>query len=195
MNTLKSNFKTQINNHHTYFITFLFLFNLVGCFQSTDKINSDHVKSEDIHQAYNLFYDGNANKTEFYGTFRVGGVTGTTVELVSPGKLLINNLEADVDRTYGVHYSKLLRDGDVRTVSVQWITNEGLSYINNYYIPGATFNDSFNFRLSIHQPTYIGVDAPGYDESHETFRLEVIQVDENNINNDGCSYNCLLETN
>lgn len=183
MKTIKLNFQKSTKNSYPFFILFIFFLALTGCFQSTDKVNSDHVNSEDIHQSYDLFYDGNSNKTDFYGTLRVGGDTGTTVELVSPGKILINNQTADVDRTYGVHYSKLLRDGDVQKVSIQWTTNEGASYLNNFYIPGATFSTNFNFTISLHEISNISADAPGYDKSNETLRLEIMQADINNTMN------------
>jgi len=156
---------------------------LGGCFASTDKIDSDRVQSADVHQSYDLYHDANTNTTHFYATFRVGGSTGTTVELVQPGKLEINGQDAVIDNTYGAHYSSKLRTGNQQTFTVTWSTNEGGKYINTFNVLPVSPAASFNNSISLHAPTIINIDAPNFDRKEETVRLEIHQVGLNGNNN------------
>jgi hypothetical protein len=54
---------------------------------STDSILSDQVDPDVIHQRYSVTYVASTNKTEVLAQFRVGGSTGTTIELVSPSQV------------------------------------------------------------------------------------------------------------
>lgn len=165
------------NNRTTMMMSLLpLLFTIVGCFASKDKIDSDKIHSEDVHQSYDIYFDANTNTTSFYATFRLGGSTGTTVELVQPGKLEINNQAAIVDHTYGAHYSSKLRTGNQQVLTITWSTNEGEKYINTFNMLPVSTNSSFSGSLPLQSNSSIGIDASDFEASTENIRLEISQV-------------------
>lgn len=69
----------------------LFVCLLAGCLMgcvSVDTIGSDRVNPSDVYQSYAIF--GNKKESKLYAFFRVGGSSGTTVELLAPNKVRYN---------------------------------------------------------------------------------------------------------
>lgn len=71
-------------------ILIVFLFGMLGC-NSTETIESTKVNSSEIYQSY--YIDSNKDSTSVTATFRVGGATGSTVDLDAPAKIEHNNKE------------------------------------------------------------------------------------------------------
>jgi len=165
-------------------LTLILIFILGGCSASTDKIGSDRVHSDDIHQSYDIYYDANTNTTDIYATFRVGGSTGTTVELVKPGKLEMNDQDAILDNKYGAHYSLKLRSGNQQTINIIWTTNEGTQYKNNFNILPAAISTNFNNIISLHSNVIIDVEAANFDREKDTISLDVHQVRSDGMTNE-----------
>lgn len=68
----------------------VFLFGVFGC-ASTETIESTKVSSTEIYQSYDI--GGNKDQTTVTATFRVGGPTGSTVDLDAPSKVIHNGKE------------------------------------------------------------------------------------------------------
>lgn len=68
----------------------IFLFGVLGC-ASTETIESTKVSATEIYQSYVI--QGNKNSTSVNATFRVGGPTGSTVDLDAPAKIEHNDKE------------------------------------------------------------------------------------------------------
>lgn len=68
----------------------VFLFGVFGC-ASTETIESTKVSSTEIYQSYII--QGSKNSTSVTVTFRVGGSTGSTVDLDAPSKIEHNGKE------------------------------------------------------------------------------------------------------
>jgi hypothetical protein len=78
------------------------LFN-VAC--SVDTVGSDEVKTETIHQDYSLRYDEATDSTQLSAQFRVGGWSGTTVDLRSPAGISVNGKKLSKETFLGTRYS------------------------------------------------------------------------------------------
>lgn len=68
----------------------VFLFGVLGC-ASTETIESTKVSATEIYQSYIIY--GSKNSTSVNATFRVGGSTGSTVDLDAPAKIEHNGKE------------------------------------------------------------------------------------------------------
>ena len=68
----------------------VFLFGVLGC-ASTETIESTKVSATEIYQSYVI--QGNKNSTSVNATFRVGGATGSTVDLDAPARIEHNGKE------------------------------------------------------------------------------------------------------
>ncbi|MBX7173652.1 MAG: hypothetical protein K1X72_21970 [Pyrinomonadaceae bacterium] len=68
----------------------VFLFGVLGC-ASTDTVESTKVSPGEIYQSYII--NGTKNSTSVNATFRVGGSTGSTVDLDAPAKVEHNGKE------------------------------------------------------------------------------------------------------
>lgn len=71
-------------------VFFVFLFGVLGC-ASTETIESTKVSATEIYQSYVI--QGNKHSTSVNATFRVGGATGSTVDLDAPAKIEHNGKE------------------------------------------------------------------------------------------------------
>lgn len=76
---------------------------------SVDTVGSDEVKSEAIHQTYSLRYDEDSDSTHLSAQFRVGGWSGTTVNLRSPASLTANGKGLTKESFLGTSYSGIER--------------------------------------------------------------------------------------
>lgn len=61
---------------------------LAGC--STDTTRIDHVKTEAIHQIYAVTWNAAKDRTDAYARFRVGGSSGTNLELTDRASVVWN---------------------------------------------------------------------------------------------------------
>lgn len=74
----------------------------VGC--SIDTVGSTEVSSESIYQSYWAEFDEASSSTNLTATFRVGGSTGTTVELQSPSQVTVNGRSMARENFLGTRY-------------------------------------------------------------------------------------------
>lgn len=76
---------TLLKKHFYLFLVLLLL--TFGC-RSCDTLESDKVAQSEIHQSYSIH--ATTDEVKVIATFRVGGPTGTTVDLDSPSKIEYN---------------------------------------------------------------------------------------------------------
>lgn len=74
------------------FSTVISVLVLASC-ASTDTANSDTVKQSEIYQSYSISYDAGDQELYASTSFRFGGSTGTTLNLVSPSKITFDGEE------------------------------------------------------------------------------------------------------
>lgn len=119
--------------------TFLLLI-LCAC-PSTAITDSDKVDQDEIYQSYSLIYNDENSTTEARATFRVGGMTGTTLNLVSPSKITFNSLEMESSRILGSSYSIELDNGFTRKHYWLWTDNNKKTYKNTATITSIDFDN------------------------------------------------------
>lgn len=129
---------------------------------SIDIIGSDRVYQDDIHQSYDVTYSAKSQVTQVEATFRLGGSTGTTVELHLPSKLLINDQVPTNEKFLGSRYRSTLPYGFQPHITTTWTTQNGLTYVNNFEIKSVSAASVLPNQISLHTTTKIGVVAPNY---------------------------------
>ncbi|MCC6138383.1 MAG: hypothetical protein IT287_07100 [Bdellovibrionaceae bacterium] len=138
----------------SYIIVSTFFF--TAC--SSDTVGSGDVNPNAIHQDYSIDYREDSHTSTLKAQFRVGGSTGTTVELEPPSALYVNGNSPHKSTFFGTSYS-IAQSGIVPTAYFEFRAETGERYINsinlntvqitanpspimigaNYYIPVSTF--------------------------------------------------------
>ncbi len=97
---------------------------------SIDTVGSDQVKPDVIYQDYSVSYSEDSTNTDFNGTYRVGGFSGTTIELISPSKVLVNGQQVGHYNFLGTHYSMPVGGGYVSSVQIDWYSPDNVLFRN-----------------------------------------------------------------
>lgn len=100
---------------------------------SVDTASSRDVKPSAIHQSYSLDYQEDTNQTYLSAQFRVGGPTGTTVELESPSSLDINGYTPSKSSILGTSYSLQL-NGFMQTGIFNYVNDDEQRLVNSISI-------------------------------------------------------------
>ncbi len=115
------------------------LISACGPSASVDTVASNTVDSSQIYQDYRITGDG--SQAKIVATFRVGGATGTTLELKSPGKILYNGASMIFSAPGGVM--------NVRTKGTTYETTvQNFPAVNKFDYTdadGRTYSNSINF--------------------------------------------------
>jgi len=129
---------------------FLLLANstLVAC--SVDTVSSKDVESEAIYQNYNADYYESSDSTRYWAQFRVGGWTGTTVQIDPPSKLQVNGLNMSGSNFLGTSYAQAT-PGLATTTDFTWTDKDGHVYENATTITPITL---------VSAPATVSVSAP-----------------------------------
>ena len=111
------NFMETILTKILFLLTVSFCFLSLACVQSSvETVPSDTVQSSQIYRIYTI--EANKTRTEIAAAFRIGGATGTTVELTAPAQILYNNQAMPVSapsNLIGTNYR--MKGTDYRTFS------------------------------------------------------------------------------
>lgn len=99
-----------------------FLLVVLGC-ASTETIESTKVASTEIYQSYII--QGNKNSTNVNATFRVGGSTGSTVDLDAPSKIEHNEKEMEESKP------GFMKGTDYHDSASQFVANHKFSYTDS----------------------------------------------------------------
>ncbi|MEZ6068211.1 MAG: hypothetical protein R3B90_21425 [Planctomycetaceae bacterium] len=79
---------------------------LVGCY-SYEVVDVSNVKTDAIHQAYSVFFDGESGQTMVAAGFRVGGSTGSTLDLTGKSSVECNEQRLGQGTFIGRYYGAL----------------------------------------------------------------------------------------
>mgnify|MGYP001587886988 CR=1 FL=1 len=100
----------------------VFLFGILGC-ASTETIESTKVAPTEIYQSYII--QGTKNSTNVTATFRVGGPTGSTVDLDAPSKIAHNGKEMEESKP------GFMKGTDYHNSESQFVANHKFSYTDS----------------------------------------------------------------
>lgn len=177
--------KKMKNNIFTLLIVALG-FTICACNQaSVDTIASNTVMSSQVYQVYSV--EASRSNSQIVATFRVGGATGTTLELTAPGKIFYNTAElakSDPSNLIGTNYR--MKGTDYRLSSKSYQTkhefsftdNDGKTYVNSISLAPIEIVSTAPFSLQTVQLTTIPLSrAVGTDEKL-TISLDTIIDDE-----------------
>ncbi len=103
-----------------------------GC-ASTETIESTKVSPTEIYQAYSI--NSNKNSTNTTATFRVGGATGSTVDLDVPSKILHNEQEMSESKPF------LFKGTDYNASAKQFVSQHKFSFTD---AAGKTWNNEIS---------------------------------------------------
>jgi hypothetical protein len=131
---------------------FAFAFVLVGkmlssCGASTDTIDSTDVNNDKIYQSYELRYFESSAKLFMHAQYRVAGRTGTTVRLISPSNVSVDNKqmvyhdgsEAVIDTTGSYYKLETTTKTPAEHYTFAWTTSSGEVLTNILETPKALF--------------------------------------------------------
>jgi len=145
----------------SYLVASGFALGLAGC--SIDVVSSGSVKAEAIYQDYSASYSEDTQTTWFWGTFRVGGSTGTTVALDGRSSLLVNGVTARPSSIFGQHYELSVGQGFVPNVTTVWTDPNGAVYTNTLQIKAVSYSQPPLSPAPLANPYTVFVSAPGLD--------------------------------
>ncbi len=140
-----------------------FCMSIFGCNQgSVETISSNTVMTSQIYQIYDV--EGSRSETSSVAIFRVGGATGTTLELTAPGKVLYNSAEMPMSapsNLIGTNYR--MKGTDYRMSGKEYrakhdfsfTDNDGKTYLNSINLSPLEFVSKTAFTFENTQPTTI----------------------------------------
>ena len=139
---------------------------------STDTVSSKDVSTEAIHQDYTMSYHEDSNTTEMSAQFRVGGWSGTTVELESPSSLKVNGQAPSKNSFLGTRYYSS-SSGYVPTATFEFTTTDGSKLTNSISIDPLHLLKA-DQTVSVLRTYEADVDAPKLT-SGETITVQIQQ--------------------
>lgn len=139
---------------------------------STDTVSSKDVNAEAVDQNYVLSYDESTNSTWIYAQYRVGGSTGTTVELNDPANLKINGQTPSKSSFLGTSY-ELRQSGFVKSATFVYDTGSGQTLTNAIRIEPLILRKADQV-LAVNAGYTALVDAPNL-ASNETVVASLVQ--------------------
>lgn len=120
---------------------FIFSLLISACNQgSVDTVASNTVQSSQVFQIYDI--EASKTETKIVATFRVGGATGTTLELTTPGKILYNGDEltkSDPANLIGTNYR--VKGTDYRLTLNKYQPSHEFAFTDN---DGKPYKNSLN---------------------------------------------------
>jgi hypothetical protein len=117
---------------------------LNGC-GSTDIVDSTDVNEDRVFRDYRVSFNENNHWMELFAQFRLGGNTGTTIRLVDPSQVKINDVrlsyksdnEAVIHTTGGYYGQNVLAEDFVAEYTAIWTKNSGAEVRNSFSMPAS----------------------------------------------------------
>lgn len=159
------------------FIFSILSLSLIGC-GSTEIVTSDKISADVIHQSYTVTYNPTNDQTLVRAQFRVGGSTGTTIELVSPSQIEHSSLDLEGKNLVGFgQVYQNSTDGFVPSHTFQFTDPDGTLFENSLSLKTIDFPDGFeNSVISRDEDLVLTWDGDAISENE---RVRVILVSEN----------------
>jgi hypothetical protein len=153
----------KITNSFLIILTLVFTFLSLSCVQgSVETISSNTVQASQIYQIYTV--ETSKTKTETVAAFRIGGATGTTLELTSPAGILYNDQPMPVSapsNLIGTNYK--MKGTDYRTFSnnfqstheFSYTDADGKTYVNSITLAPVEISAKAAINLETENPSMI----------------------------------------
>ncbi len=144
-------------------LTFFFCLSSLSCVQgSVETISSNTVQASQIYQIYRV--EASRTRTELVAAFRVGGETGTTLELTPPAQILYNKQPMPVSapgNLIGTNYR--MKGTDYRTFTevyqpsheFSYTDSDGKTYVNSISLAPVEISAKGAVNLENENPTTI----------------------------------------
>lgn len=139
---------------------------------SMETVSSKDVNPEAVYQDYSMTYKEDSGSTHISAQFRVGGWSGTTIELEAPAELKVNGAPVSKSTLFGTRYEKST-GGFVRTVVFEYKTADGKVLTNSISIDPLYLRQA-PAVASAHAPYVVELDAPALG-SGESVSAELFQ--------------------
>lgn len=152
-----------ITTKFLFFLTISFMFLSLACVQaSVETVSSNTVQASQIYQIYNI--ETSKAKTEIVAAFRIGGATGTTLELTAPANVFYNNQPLPVSapgNLIGTNYK--MKGTDYRTFldnfqsshEFSYTDADGKTYVNSISLAPVEISAKGAINLEMENPTTI----------------------------------------
>lgn len=144
---------------------------LLGCY-SYEVVDVNNVKTDAIHQAYSVFFDGDSGQTMVGAGFRVGGSTGSTLDLTGMSSVECNEERLGQGTFIGRYYGAVI-PGHSAHCKFVFTDAEGARFVNTIRLAGAEFADDTPEVISRSERNTMRFEGPPVVEG-ELVVLEVI---------------------
>lgn len=156
-----------------YFILMFSLASLLQACGSSDTVRSDEVTQNTIFQYYTASYNEEDATITVKAQFRVGGSTGTTVELIQPS--LVQHGQFELSKTtsalLGTLYTHSESSSFVTSHEWTYTNGDGDTFVNSADIESIDFS---NLPVSISQASNVSIEWQGPAISTgESIRIEL----------------------
>lgn len=146
-----------------FLLTISFCLLSLACVQSSvETVSSNTVQSSQIYQIYSV--EASKTRTEIVAAFRIGGATGTTLELTAPANVLYNNQPMPVSapsnligtnyRMKGTDYRTFLNDFQ-SSHEFSYTDADGKTYVNSISLASVEISAKAAIDLETEKPTTI----------------------------------------
>lgn len=154
-----------ITTKFLFLLTISFTFLSLACVQgSVETVSSNTVQASQIYQIYNI--ETSKTKTEITAAFRIGGATGTTLELTAPANVLYNNQPLPVSapsNLIGTNYK--MKGTDYRTFfdnfqsshEFSYTDADGKAYVNSINLAPVEISAKSAINLETEKPSMIAL--------------------------------------
>lgn len=159
------------------FLVGIFLFLLQAGCVSRETVVSTHVNPADVYQDYAIF--GNQKETKIYAFFRVGGSTGTTIDLEAPSKVESDGKSmARVPPNFmkGLNYTAS-EEGYKAFHEIIFTASDGKDYRNTIALEAIEFNTEEAIVLRRSQTNFISLTRAISQDSSEKLNLVLSNED------------------
>lgn len=148
-----------------FFLTLAASFSSSACVQaSVETVSSNTVQSSQIYQIYTV--EASKARTEIVAAFRIGGATGTTLELAAPANILYNDQPLPVSapgNLIGTNYR--MKGTDYRTFSnafqpsheFSYTDADGKTYVNSITLAPVEISAKGAINLENEKPSTISL--------------------------------------
>lgn len=148
-----------------FLLTITFTFLNLACVQgSVETVSSNVVQASQIYRIYTV--ETSKTKTEIVAAFRIGGATGTTLELTAPANISYNRQSLPVSapsNLIGTNYK--MKGTDYRTFfdkfqsshEFSYTDADGKTYVNSISLAPVEISAKGAIRLESEKPTTISL--------------------------------------
>lgn len=140
---------------------------------SSDTVKSDEVSQDVIYQYYSVTYDQENAELQIYVQFRVGGATGTTLQLVEPSRVSYSEFALSEKQTSigGTSYQANKESSFIEEHEFEYRNNDGEVFSNSLELIPVDFED-FSVNISQNEDLQIEWTGDPLDED-ESIQLEI----------------------